>query len=158
MQQAASKRRRKMCTCCFGDGTSHCYSPWCRLPYPAMKLVQQHLRIACSAKNDAHLRELRVSTWLVKSTLDHNTHFYDNVAHDVDTGWVWLHKYNYLSLKNITYRNANKEWSFADNRLPQQPECVTWTYVKPHRVARVVCDAATNPNSLIRVFHRRRHT
>lgn len=121
-----------------------------------MKLVQQYLRIACSSKNDDHLRELRVSTWQLKMTLDHSTHFYNNVAHDADTGWVWLHKYKFVSLPTVTYRNSKREWSFADNRDRMEPECVTWTYVKPYRVARVVCDATTNPNSLIRVFHRRR--
>ena len=122
-----------------------------------MKLVLQYLRIACSAKNDEHLRELRISTWLIKHTLDANTHFYEGVAHDVDTNWVWLHKYGYLSLPNITYRNARQEWSFADNRrVLLQPDCVTWTYVKPHRVARAVCDAITNPDSLICTFRRRR--
>ncbi len=157
MQQAASKKRRKMCTCCFGNGDEHLPSHWCHLPYPAMKLVLQHLRIACSAKNDAHLQELRVSTWLVKHTLDNNTHFYKRVAHDSDTGWVWLHNYKFVSLPNLTYRHvAKREWSFVDNRQTRLlPDCVTWTYVKPHRVARAVCDATTNPDSLIRVLRRR---
>ncbi len=156
MQPAASKRRRKMCTCCFGGGDEHHPTHWCRLPYPVTKLVEQYLRIACSAKNAAHLQELRCATWLIKTTLGGNTHYYDGVAHDYNTGWVWIHNYEYLALENLTYRTAKWEWSFADNRLyPLQTECVTWTYVPANRVARAVSDATTNPASLVRVFRRR---
>lgn len=153
MQQAPLKKRRKMCTCCFGDGTPHYRNDtWCRLPYPVIHRLLQYLRISCSAKNDAHLCELRISTMLLRYSLD-QTHFYDGVAIDSGVGWVWLHKFHIISLTNQTFKGANLEWSFTDDRKSALFDDVHWAYIRPHHAARVasdvVCEGAVTHSNVL---------
>lgn len=105
-----------------------------------MCVLLQHLRIACSAKNDKHLTELRVSTMLIRQILDRGEHFYDGVACEGEIGWVWLHHFGYRAYKNITFANAKLEWSFYDGRPNPLFGDVTWAYISPKHVARVMSD------------------
>lgn len=140
---AATSRDRKTCNCCFGGDTSHSYRGWCRLqqiPH-VMANVHKWLRLACTAPRVALLKELRVSTWLLKCTLSTGDQFYDGVAHN-GRGWVWLHQYGYKSLPNRTYRTAvpTLEWSFACDLAQTHRDDVSWAYVSLPRVARVMSD------------------
>lgn len=134
---------RKNCNCCFGGGTSHCYHGWCRLqqlPH-VMANVHRYLRLACTAPCAELLKELRVSTWLIKSTLSTGDQFYEGVATN-GRGWVWLHQYGYRSLPNRTYRTAmpTLEWSFSCDLAQAHRDDVSWAYVSSAQVAHVMSD------------------
>jgi hypothetical protein len=114
-----------------------------------MALIRTYLRVASAAKNERYLAELRVSTWLLRAQLNRGSHFYENVAHDADTGWVWLHHYGYCSRHNITFRTPHPsfEWSFACTLIAAHND-VTWAFVASRRAASVMSDIVASETPL----------
>jgi hypothetical protein len=100
-----------------------------------MAQVHKYLRLAYAAANACFLVELRVSTWLLRHTVDRGCQYYEGVASD-GNGWIWLHRTGYCSRNNITFRTPHPslEWSFHCN-LQCLRNDVTWTYVAPCRAA-----------------------
>ena len=110
-----------------------------------MANVHKFLRLAYASERDELMKELRVSTWMIKSTLSGGDRFYEGVATN-GTGWVWLHNYGYCSRLNLTYQTPvpTLEWSFACHipSLHARDE-VSWAYVPPQNAARVMSDVAS---------------